>query len=146
MTLCICSHLLNFDLVFVCIFCGCSQCLCIPPFLVALCHHDVICNADDISEARLRALWVQHTPARFSEQKSQNGQSAESGDAESAAEEIAEAAENNDDGAEAQVDLYEGFDGEPFVRAAAQFNSGNYHGILELLTEAIDEGKSLISL
>ena len=101
----------------------------------------LILNVDDLTEARLRVLWVQHASKRPVQQEPQNGQSAESGDAEGAAEETAEAAKSNGDSAEGQVDLYEGFDEEPFVQAAAQFCSNNYHGILELLTEAIDEGE-----
>ena len=100
---------------------------------------------DDISEARLRALWVTHGPKPSTKpDQPENGQSAtQSEDAEPAAEGDAESAANGsgDGGGEPEVDLYKGFDEEPFVRAAAQFNSDNYHGILELLTEAIDRGK-----
>ena len=84
---------------------------------------------------------MQHASTRPVEQEPQNGQSAESGDAVGADEEAAQAAKSNGDGAEGQTDLYDGFDEEPFVRAAAQFRSHDYHGILELLTEAIDEGE-----
>ena len=75
--------------------------------------------------------------------KPQDGESAESGDTEGASEETAEGSQKNGEegeSGEAEVNLYEGFDEEPFVRAAAQFNSDNYHGILELLTEAVDGG------
>ena len=94
----------------------------------------------------MRALWVQNAPKPTESNQPENDQSpaAESGDAEPAAEGNAESANGNgeeEEGAEPQVDLYRGFDEEPFVQAAAQFNSDNYHGILELLTEAVDRGK-----
>lgn len=103
-------------------------------------------HADDISEARLRALWVQHAPKPTKKpEQPEDGQSdaVESEDAKPAAEGDAESANGSGAGGgeEPEVDLYEGFDEEPFVQAAAQFNAENYHGILELLTEAIDRGK-----
>ena len=105
-------------------------------------------NADDISEARLRALWVQRTPKPTEKpEQPENGQSAvvESEDAQPAAEGDAESANGSgNQGDEPEVDLYEGFDEEPFVQAAAQFNTENYHGILELLTEAINRGKPVV--
>ena len=100
-------------------------------------HHYVIIFTDDISEARLRALWVQHAP-RSTEPKPQNGQSDESGNTEETTETPPHS--NGDVSEPLPVDLYEGFDEEPFVQAAAQLHADNYHGILELLTEAIDRG------
>ena len=93
----------------------------------------------------MRALWVQHAskPTTKPEQP-ENGQSAavESEDVKPAAEGDAESANGSGDRRdEPEVDLYEGFSEEPFVQAAAQFNADNYHGILELLTEAINRGK-----
>ena len=73
----------------------------------------------------------------------ENGQSAaaESEEAQTTAEGDAESANGSgNQGDEPEADLYEGFDEEPFVQAAAQFNTENYHGILELLTEAINRG------
>ena len=95
----------------------------------------------------MRALWVTHAPKPTTKpDQPENSQSAaESEDAEPAAEGDAESANGSGDGGgEPEVDLYQGFDEEPFVQAAAQFNSDNYHGILELLTEAIDRGKHIL--
>ena len=101
-------------------------------------------DADDLSEARLRALWVQRVPKPTEKpEQPENGQSAavESEEAQTAAEGDAESANGSgNQGDEPEVDLYEGFDEEPFVQAAAQFNTENYHGVLELLTEAINRG------
>lgn len=101
----------------------------------------LFCNVDDLSEARLRALWAQQAVRS----KPQNGDSATSGDAEPASESTSEETQN-DNGAEGDDDetesnLYSGFDDEPFVQAAAHFLTNNYHGILELLSKAVDEGE-----
>jgi hypothetical protein len=40
------------------------------------------------------------------------------------------------------VDSYEGFNDDPFVRAAAMFREQEYLGIIELLTEAVETGKT----
>ena len=90
---------------------------------------------DDISEARLRVLWVQNN-SKSTEPR--NGDSAKSAETEAAGE---ESQQDEGEEEEPEVDLYAGFDEEPFVRAAAQFRAENYHGILELLTEAVEQGE-----
>ena len=116
------------------------------PYLLVFKFLCYLSHADDISEARLRALWVQHAPkpaAKKQAEQSENGQSAAVEESEEAAEGDAESANGSGDAGEGEpeVDLYGGFNEEPFVQAAAQFNAENYHGILELLTKAIDRGK-----
>ena len=89
----------------------------------------------------MRALWLQN-PTESAKPESKNGHSVESAedDAAAASEEPQEDEGGEGEG-EPEVDLYEGFSDEPFVQAAAKFQADDYHGILELLTDAVERGE-----
>jgi len=72
---------------------------------------------DDLSESRLEQLWI----ANKNPQKEEGG---------------AENQVNADD----SHDLLDGFYADPFVSAVAMFRAQRYHGILEVLTDAVKNG------
>lgn len=91
-----------------------------------------VCNddTDDLCESRLRELWVDNKKSTPRDQQVQDLLMSE--DLETLTDHREQAAES--------PDLYDGFVDDPFVRAAAMFRSQRYHGMIEVLTEAVESG------
>ncbi len=89
----------------------------------------ILCFVDDLSEERLKELWSTRSKPKVIE--------------------VTEAEPVREDGEDVvilvqpetqEVTEEDGFNEEPFVKAAAAFRENKFHGILELLTEAITNG------
>ncbi len=90
-----------------------------------MCVHSI----DDLSESRLKQLWSTRTKPKIVEPPPELPR--EDG-SELISSDQSDTLELTDDA---------DFNEEAFVRAAAAFREGKYHGILELLTEAITSGR-----
>ncbi len=95
-----------------------------------MCVYVCFLSIDDLSESRLKQLWSTRTKPKIvveppPELPREDGSELISSDQ-------SDTLELTDDA---------DFNEEPFVRAAAAFREGKYHGILELLTEAITSGR-----
>ena len=83
---------------------------------------------DDLSEARLRELWVAYKKLdKPSSQEQEQEQSL--------------LHEDQDVQIDKSDNVFEGFSDDPFVRAAAMFREEQYHGILEVLSDAVTKGE-----
>ncbi len=87
-------------------------------------------SVDDLSESRLKQLWSTKTKPKIVEPPPEEIPREDG--SELITSDQPEAQELTDDA---------DFNEEPFVKAATAFREEKYHGILELLTEAITNGK-----
>lgn len=107
-------------------------------------------STDDVSEERLKELWLSaKKPSQKPSQKPPQDQPEQQDQEQQQELLLNEDQEPGSEPTQAQEDqlvvpeeeALAGFGEEPFVRAAAMYRGGQYHGILELLTRAVEEGE-----
>ncbi len=91
----------------------------------------VLCSVDDLSEVRLKELWSTRSKPKVVEQPA----------VEPMREDGEEIILTTDEPETQEVTDEVDFDTEPFVMAVVAFKEKKFHGILELLTEAITNGR-----
>lgn len=104
---------------------------------------------DDLSEERLREVWVNHRKSSTEQAQDAIAQDVPTqqtldptlNEDQEVSPDPQEVSPDPPEVTEESRDLYEGFSEDPFVKAAAMFREHEYLGIIELLTEAVETGK-----
>ena len=91
---------------------------------------------DDLSEVRLKELWCTRVKPKVMDQPPVEPPR------EDEFEGTADQSDTQDRSGDQEVDEYAGFAEDPFVRAAAAFREERYNDLLELLNEAVKNGKN----
>ena len=109
------------------------------------CVRIVLLSTDDLSENKLRKMWLSREvspppvqPAAANDSHDQ--QPADQSNADELSPDEQQTADQSEAESHDQTDPLQGFRDQPFVNAAAQFQDGNYMGIIEVLTTAVNKG------